>query len=162
MIFSHSKIRGGCLLLAALTLTAQSRLTPVEPSGYAKLIAAHRGKVVLVDFWATWCKPCRAQTPQLVALAQKLHARGLDLITISIDEPSDRATAEKVLSEDHVTGPAYIKNDADDDKFYGAVDDSWIGAAPAMFIYDRNGRKVTSFIGETPVSTIQAAIEKLL
>ncbi len=161
MILSSSKVRC-CLLLAALTLAAQSKLTPVDPSGYAKVVAAHRGKVVLVDFWATWCKPCRAQTPLLVTLAQKLHARGLDLITVSIDEPSDGAAAEKVLAEDHVTGAAYIKNAVDDDKFYTAVDDSWIGAAPAMFLYDRNGRKVKSFIGETPVSTIQAAIEKLL
>jgi thiol-disulfide isomerase/thioredoxin len=171
MIFSSSKsrkprgLRGrwpATLLLAALTLTAQSKLTPVAPSGYAKLIAAHRGRIVLVDFWATWCKPCRAQTPQLAVLAQKLHARGFELITISIDEAPDRAAAEKVLGEDHVTGAAYIKNAADDDEFYDAIDKDWGGAVPAMFLYDRSGRKVKSFIGETPVAQIQAAIEKLL
>jgi thiol-disulfide isomerase/thioredoxin len=150
------------LALAAVSLIAQSRLEPVDQSGYAKLIAAHKGKVVLVDFWATWCKPCRAQTPQLAQLDLKLRARGFELVTISTDEPEQQAAALKVLSEDRVGGAVYIKKAADDDKFYDSIDAKWGGAVPAMFMYDRSGKKVRSFIGETPVKDIQAAIEKLL
>lgn len=148
--------------LIALTLAAQSKLTPVDPAAYSKMLAAHRGKVVLVDFWATWCKPCRAQTPVLATLAQKLHARGFDFVTVSTDEAANEAAALKVLAEDHVSGAMYIKHASDDDKFYDAIDKDWGGAVPAMFLYDRNGRKVKSFVGETPVKDIQAAVEKLL
>ena len=150
------------VFLAALTLAAQSKLAPIDQTGFAKMIAAHHGKVVLVDFWATWCKPCRAQTPLLVTLAGKLRSRGLDFVTVSLDEPTDEAAALKVLAEDHVSGVAYIKHVADDDQFYQAINPDWIGAAPAMFLYDRNGRMAKAFIGETPVKDIQAAIEKIL
>lgn len=150
------------LFLVAMTLLAQPKLAPVDQTGFAKLIAAQRGKVVLVDFWATWCKPCRAQTPVLAALAEKLRARGFELITISTDEASNQAAALKVLAEDRVSGAAYIKNAADDDKFYDSIHKDWGGAVPAMFLYDRAGRKIKSFVGETPVKDIQAAIEKIL
>ncbi|HLH40920.1 MAG TPA: TlpA disulfide reductase family protein [Bryobacteraceae bacterium] len=146
----------------AASLFAQSKLTPLDQSGFAKMIAAHHGKVVLVDFWATWCKPCRAQTPMLATLAEKLRTRGFELVTVSTDELSKEAAALKVLAEDRVSGTAYIKKAADDDKFYDSIDKDWGGAVPAMFLYDRNGRKVKSFIGETPLKDIQAAIEKLL
>jgi len=148
--------------LAAVTLLAQSKLAPVDQTGFTKLIASHKGKVVLIDFWATWCKPCRAQTPVLAQLEQKLRSRGFELVTISTDEPDKVDAALKVLADDHVTGAAYIKKAADDDKFYDSIDPNWGGAVPAMFLYDRSGKKVRSFIGETPVKDIQAAIEKIL
>jgi thiol-disulfide isomerase/thioredoxin len=145
----------------AACLGAQQKLTPVNESAYAKIIAAHKGKVVLVDFWATWCEPCRAEMPQLVKLEQKMRARGLELVTISADEPEQEAAASKVLKEDGVSGTAYLKKAADDDKFIGAIDAKWGGALPALFLYDRSGKKARSFIGETPMKDLEAAIEKL-
>jgi hypothetical protein len=61
-----------------------------------------------------------------------------------------------------VAGPFYLKKAADDDKFYNVVDAKWSGEIPAMFIYDRSGKRVRSFLGETPVKDIEAAIQKLL
>jgi thiol-disulfide isomerase/thioredoxin len=147
--------------LGAQQLGAQQKLVPVNEAAYLKVIAAHKGKVLLVDFWATWCEPCRAEMPQLVKLEQKLRARGFDLVTVSADEPEQEAAAAKVLKDDGVAGPAYLKKAADDDKFIGAIDAKWGGALPALFLYDRSGKKVRSFIGETPVKDLEAAIEKL-
>jgi thiol-disulfide isomerase/thioredoxin len=142
-------------------LGAQAKLTPIDEPGYTKLVAAHRGKVVLVDFWATWCEPCRAEMPQLVKLEQKLRARGFELVTISADEPEQEAAALKLLKTNGVAGPAYVKKAADDDKFIGAIDAKWGGALPALVLYDRSGKKARSFIGETPIKDLEAAIEKL-
>jgi thiol-disulfide isomerase/thioredoxin len=156
-------MRRALFLCVALTLAAQSKLAPVDDAAYAKLIAAQKGKVVLVDFWATWCKPCRKEMPEIAKLQQKLAARGFTVITISTDEPEQEASARKVLEDDHITGAAYIKKTADDDKFYVKVDPEWTsGAVPAVFLYDRNGKRVKSFIGETPTSQIEAAINKIL
>jgi thiol-disulfide isomerase/thioredoxin len=150
------------MLVTGFLLAAPSKLTPVNEASFAKLVATHKGKVVLVDFWATWCVPCRAEMPQLVKLAEKLRARGVDFITVSTDAPEQEQAAFKLLTENTVAAPFYLKVAADDDKFYNSVDTKWSGEMPAMFIYDRSGKRVRSFLGETPVKDIEAAIQKLL
>jgi thiol-disulfide isomerase/thioredoxin len=149
------------MFLASGLMSAQSKLTPVTETSFPKLLATHKGKIVLVDFWATWCVPCRAEMPQLVKLSDKLRTRGLDFITVSADEPENEPAAFKLLMQNAVGAPFYVKHATDDDKFYDLVDPKWAGVMPGMFIYDRAGKRVRSFIGETPVTDIEAAIQKL-
>jgi thiol-disulfide isomerase/thioredoxin len=149
------------MLLAAAVLPGQSKLTPLNETSYPKTIAAHKGKILLVDFWATWCVPCRKEMPELIKLSERLRGK-LDFITVSADEPDKEPAAYKVLMENSVAAPFYMKKASDDDKFYNSVDTNWSGEIPAMFIYDRAGKRVKSFLGETPVKDIEAAIQKLL
>lgn len=145
-------------LLAAWA--AQDRLVPVDAAGYRQLVASQRGQIVLVDFWATWCEPCLKELPELIALHKRLGGR-FRLITISADEPEQEAEAASLLRKLGAPQPAYIKRPGDDDAFIRAVDPAWSGALPALFIYDRQGRKVRSFVGETSISTIEAALRAL-
>lgn len=153
-------------LVLAVSLTGigafGANLKPVDEAGYAKLVAASKGKVVLVNFWATYCVPCRKEMPQLVALEAKLRARGFQFVTISADEPEQQGAAGIFLDKIKVPAPVYIRRAKDDDKFVGLVDPKWNGALPALFLYDRQGRKVRSFFGEANLSVVTAAIEKLL
>ena len=153
--------RTALLLTIALAANAQQKFTPVNEAGYAKLVAAHKGRVLLVDFWATWCVPCRVETPAIVKLAGQLAARGLDVVSISADEPDQETAALKFLRDNRVPGTPYWKKADDDDKFASAVDPKWSGALPALMLYDRTGKKVRAFIGETPTSDVEAAILKL-
>jgi thiol-disulfide isomerase/thioredoxin len=137
-------------------------LVPVDEAGFQRLVNSHRGKVVVYDFWATWCAPCRAELPQLVKLEAKLRSQGVELITISADEPEQKAAAEKFIQKFGVPRPAYLKQAADDDHFINAIDPKWSGALPALFLYDKSGHKVRSFIGETDMAALEAAIHKLL
>ena len=151
-------------LLALVPLLASAQtLTPVDEAGYQKLVQSQKGSVLVVDFWATWCKPCRAEMPQLVKLNDRLKAKGLKLVTISADEPEAEATAKKFLAEMGAVGqPSYVKRPKDDDKFINAIDPKWGGALPALFLYDRTGKKVRAFIGESSMVEVEAAIQKLL
>jgi hypothetical protein len=83
-------------------------------------------------------------------------------VTVSADEIEQEAAAVKVLKANGVTGQTYLKQPKDDDKFLNAIDPKWGGVLPGMFLYDRAGKKVRSFIGETPTKDLEAAIEKLL
>jgi thiol-disulfide isomerase/thioredoxin len=148
-----------CLPLAAAPLVP---LIPINEDGFQKLVDSHKGKVVLYDFWATWCAPCRAELPQLAVLQDKLRARGLEVVTISADEQDHKAGAEKFIQMFRVDGPGYLKQAKDDDHFINAIDPKWGGALPALFLYDRSGHKVRSFIGETDMAALEAAIRKLL
>lgn len=148
------------LLAIAAGLAAQPRLVPLDVAGYRKLLAAHKGKIVVVDFWATWCAPCLEELPQLVQLQRRLGGK-FQLVTISADEPEQEADAVKLLAKFGVPPPAYIKRSGDDDAFIRSVDPAWSGALPALFVYDRQGRKVLSFIGEAEISAVEAAIRKL-
>jgi thiol-disulfide isomerase/thioredoxin len=137
-------------------------LLPVNETGFQKLVDSHKGKVVVYDFWATWCAPCRAELPQLALLQDKLRARGVEIVTISADDQEHKAAAEKFIQMFRVDGPGYRKQADDDDRFINAIDPKWSGALPALFLYDRAGHKVRSFIGETDMAALERAISKLL
>ena len=137
-------------------------LIPIDESGFQKLTASNKGKVVIYDFWATWCASCRAELPALIKLDKKLHASGFELVTISADEPEDAGRAAKLMEQAGVPHPAYQKSAKNDEKFIDSVDHSWSGALPAMFLYDRQGRRARSFIGETDAAVIEKAIRSLL
>ena len=152
------------LPLAVLFLfaPAASGLTPIDETGFQKLVELNKGKVVIYDFWATWCAACRAELPELIKLDKKLHANGFTLVTISADEPEDAARAAKVMAQAGAPQPAYRKAAKNDEHFIDFVDHSWSGALPALFLYDKKGRRMRSFIGETDAATIEKAIRALL
>jgi thiol-disulfide isomerase/thioredoxin len=153
-----------CCVLSGLTaaILCAQKLPSIDDAGYPKAVAAHKGKVVLVEFWATWCVPCRAEMPELVKLEKKLRPRGLDVIMISVDAPEDSAKAAQVLKETTMPVPGFLRNVPDEDKFCASVDQGWAsGAVPAIFLYNRSGKKAKAFIGATPMKDVEAALEKL-
>jgi thiol-disulfide isomerase/thioredoxin len=150
-----------CAALLLLPCISFCALTPLDETGFQKLVDSHKGKVVLYEFWATWCAPCRKDMPELIRLQAKLRSQGFELISISADEPEQDAAAEKILKQLAAPGPLYRKQAKDDDNFINSIDRKWNGALPALFLYDKNGRKVQSFIGETEMSVVEAAIRKL-
>ena len=150
------------IILLLLPVLSFGALVAVDEAGFQKLVDSHKGKVVLYQFWATWCAPCREEMPQLIRLEAKLRSQGFELVTISADEPEQEAAAEKILKQLEVRGPLYRKQAKNDDNFINFIDRKWSGALPALFLYDKNGRKVQSFIGETQMNTIEAAIRKFL
>jgi thiol-disulfide isomerase/thioredoxin len=139
-----------------------SPLTPVDEAGYAKLVAGLKGKVALVNFWATWCEPCRAEMPALAKMAARLKAKGFVLVTVSADEPEDAKNAREFLTKAGILGESYLKQVKNDDKFIGGLEPKWSGALPALFLYDRAGKKVKFLQGEADLKKLEADITRLL
>jgi thiol-disulfide isomerase/thioredoxin len=158
----NRSVKYALIVFCCFPLLAASELIPLNEAGFQKLVGSHQGKVVLYDFWATWCAPCRAELPQLVKLEAKLRSQGVQLVTISADEPEQKAAAEKLIQQFGVQGPLYLKQAGNDERFINAIDPKWSGALPALFLYDKSGRRVRSFIGATDIAAFEAAIRKLL
>lgn len=149
------------LAAAVLSLAAQS-LPKLNEAGYPQMLAAQKGKVVLVDFWATWCVPCRKEMPELAKLEAKLKARGFVLIPVSSDELENEAAAREFLTKSGIRTPGYLKAPKDEDAFIRAIDPKWGGELPALVLYDKAGKKIQMWKGETAIAAIEAAIAKLL
>jgi thiol-disulfide isomerase/thioredoxin len=148
-------------VLLSLLLLAPALLTPIDEDAFQKLVASQKGKVVIVNFWATWCAPCREEMPRMLALERRHAAKSVKLLLISADELGDQAQAAQFLGANQAPQPWYLKKSADDERFIDSIDPKWSGALPAIFIYDRSGRRVKTFIGETEVTDIEAAIKGL-
>jgi len=86
-----------------------------ELSGNTFDLAAQRGKVTIVNFWATWCPPCRKEMPALDAFYRHYHDRGLEMIGLSADRPHDRSEVKKVMQS--FSYPAAMLDDAKSDDF---------------------------------------------
>jgi len=112
-------------------------------------IAAHKGKIVVVDLWATYCAPCRTSFPGLVALS-KHDPENIVCISVSLDDPGDaekRAEALTFLQEQQATF-ANLLCTTDSDKLYDEI--LQIGGIPAVYIYGRDGVQAKLFTGPTP------------
>jgi thiol-disulfide isomerase/thioredoxin len=150
------------VLLMAAALSPAAGLAPLNEAAYSRMVAANKGKVVLVNFWATYCVPCRAEMPALVKMYERLKARGFVFVTVSADEPEDESKAQMFLDRNKVPAPRYLRKAANEDAFINAIDPKWSGALPATFLYDRNGKKVKALFGESDLKALEAAIVKLL
>lgn len=151
------------LSLALLLQAAPpAKLIPLDEASFPRTVASKKGKVLLVNFWATWCEPCRKEMPELAKMAASLKAKGLEFMTISADEPEDEKTALAFLTKAGVVDPVYAKHANNDDKFINAIDPKWSGALPALILYDRLGKKVKIWIGETDLKGLEAELRKLL
>lgn len=100
--------------------------------------------------------------PKLIALEAAKKGEGLDLITISCDDPDQEAAATQFLNAHNAPQPGYVKHAKSDDDFINSIDPKWSGALPGIFIYDRNGQQIQSFIGETDMKLLGAAVTKAL
>lgn len=135
----------------------------LDAAGLRETLAQHKGRVVLLNFWATWCVPCREEFPELSKLQKRHGTAGLQLIGVSTDFAKERAAVRKFLAEQRPTFPNYRKKSGGDDQdFIEAVDPSWGGELPFSVLYDRSGRKVRSVSGKLPIAATEREIRKLL
>jgi thiol-disulfide isomerase/thioredoxin len=111
-------------------------------------IRALRGKVVVVDIWASWCGPCKEEFPHLVELHEKYAKDGFVAISVSIDQPEQTAAALKFLKKVKATFTNYRL-----DEEFAVWQEKWdISAVPAVFVFDRNGKRAGKFTKDDPAN----------
>lgn len=107
-----------------------------DPSGQIRKLSDLRGKVVLLDFWASWCRPCRGENPHVVAMYHKYHDKGFEVFSVSLDR--DKANWEKAIMADGLIWPNHVSDlkywSSEAARIYG------VSSIPCTFLLDQNGR----------------------
>jgi thiol-disulfide isomerase/thioredoxin len=131
--------RRWCTWICLLALAAPLAIPRPAPAATADPLSPHAGKVVLVDFWASWCEPCRRSFPWMNSMQQKYAQDGLVIVAVNVD--NDLAAAQRFLDEN----PANFQVHYDDDKSLARRFE--VVAMPSSFLLDGSGQLVSSHLG---------------
>jgi peroxiredoxin len=129
-------------------------LTLTDLSGQTISFASYKGEVVLVNFWAVWCAPCREEIPQFIALQEKYRSRGFQAVGISLDDPE--ATLRDFCREHKVNYPVVMGDQKIAEDFGGVL------GLPTTFLIGRDGRIQAKYAGATDFAKLNQEITTLL
>jgi len=127
--------------------------TLTDVQGRAVSLADFRGKVVVLDFWATWCPPCRREIPDFITLQSEFGSKGVQFVGIALDEPGN----VKAFAQQNGMNYPVLLGDDDVAKSYGGI-----SGIPTTFIIDRGGKIVNRFVGFRPREAFEKEIRKSL
>ena len=137
----------------------------IDAQGYEKLVQRHRGKPLLINFWATWCEPCRDEYPMLNELAKEYAPKGLRVLGVNSDQDGDLILMRRFMARYKPVFPNYRKKPGkpeEEAEFNQAVLSDWRGELPATFLYDKDGTLIGHFFGARDRKTYEGAIRQLL
>ena len=159
---SHASSGYGRSRNRAASLTADTVLKDLE--GRDVPLAQFQGKVVLVNFWATWCEPCKTEIPWLIELQEKYQTQGFTVVGIAMDEEGRNAVAPFIKQNRFfydqtprtINYPIVLGNDAVAEKFGGVI------GFPTTVLVGKDGRKVKRVDGELSYDEMDKLIASLL
>jgi peroxiredoxin len=123
-------------------------------NGRQVTLGSYRGKVILLDFWATWCEPCRIEIPQFVYLQDRYRQEGLQIVGVSLDD--QEKPVREFYREFKMNYPVVMGNAKLAEKYGGVL------GLPIAFVIGRDGRIYHKHIGETPSSVFEKEVTALL
>jgi len=165
-----------CILLVGFAAPAQRKrgraakprkplpvVSPIDIEAFKGLITQQRERPLLVNFWATFCDPCRDEFPDLVKIDQDYGPRALEFVTVSLDDMSEiKNEVPKFLDLMNAKMPAYLLNVSDPEPAINFIDRRWQGDLPATYLYNEKGEVVYKHIGRVNTAELREAIEKVV
>ena len=142
----------------------ESPIALLKPADFNKLRTDSQGKVLLINFWATWCAPCVAEFPEFVMIDKTYRSKGVRMVSISTDEKSDLEGAViPFLKKQKAEFESFLSDANDPQELIDVVDKNWSGALPATFVFDKRGKLVFTKYGiidrEELLKVLDAALQ---
>jgi thiol-disulfide isomerase/thioredoxin len=129
------RVETGSLSAAEPRLGSELKIKFTSVEGQPVDLAALKGKVVLVDFWATWCGPCVAEVPRVKAVYDKFHAKGFEIVGISLDE--DKARLQAFVKEKGMAWPQFFDGKGWENEICSRYS---VESIPTMWLVDKEGK----------------------
>lgn len=144
---------------------AEPEKTPKAPinlalkdlQGVRRSLADLRGRIVLLNFWASWCGPCRKEMPDLAALRNQLGPRGVEVIGASTDDPEDEPDVRKFVRDHHVDFPVWLGATVENMEAFGLP-----AILPSTVLLDRDGFVAERLAGTVSPKVLREKIDALL
>jgi thiol-disulfide isomerase/thioredoxin len=133
---------------------------PIAVDSIAQNLEQMKGKVVVLDLWATWCGPCRMEIPSFIKLQEKYKAQGLEIVGVSLDPITRGGNSElvgKFMQENNINYTIWIVNNPTALLKYPTGQ-----GIPTTYVIDRNGRIFKQYVGVQPESVFENDIKSLL
>ena len=147
------------LLLLPVPLVAKRIPDPSFKAldGQSHKLSGLRGRIVVVNFWATWCGPCQEELPRLSRIAASYAGKSVSFVYISIDEPRDRGKIPSTLARLNVDFTSWVGADTDTLASFGLGD-----IVPGTIVLDEAGQPVARVMGEAKEEDVRKPIDWLL
>lgn len=146
---------------AQVSIDSIPPLVPISAAGVTEAAAVPGARATLVNVWASWCGPCRAEFPDLMRFGQEYRDQGVRLVLVSVDFPEQENMARRFLAVHGAAFPSYIQ-EGDVMNFINTLNPEWSGAIPASFVYDSGGRLVAFHEGMASYQEFQQMVAPLL
>jgi thiol-disulfide isomerase/thioredoxin len=138
------------------------RVTQIDDARIKQLLKPAGGKPLLVNFWATWCSPCREEFPDLVKIDAEFKGK-IDFFTVSLDFIEEINTGvPKFLSQMKAEMPTYLLTSADENTLISSIAKDWSGGLPFTILYNEKGEITYLRQGKVKHETLKSEIEKTL
>lgn len=153
-------------LLIFLTVNSNSfsqELLPANKITLDSIIEANKGKVIFFNYWASWCKPCVEEFPDIMKINNEYKDKDFKLVFVSLDFGDDLSTqTKKFLKKMKVDFTTYYNAFKNDEDLINYMDKEWEGSIPGTFIYNKNGVLKRTFIGKTNYKDFKEVIDKYI
>lgn len=142
---------------------AETPAQPVSAEQFRAALQQHRGKVLIVNLWATWCVPCLREIPDLLRLEGEAAARGVRLIGVAVDDPSPGAAQVEQFRRKYFPAfVTYARIGPQLDELASVIDPAWNEVVPTTYILDRSGRPVARLQGRKSIEEFRKALDPAL
>ncbi len=141
---------------------SRPKVTVLDESGFARLVAERKGKILVLNVWATWCTPCVEEFPDLAKLDREYKDKNVQVVLVSIDDSDDLKTKViPFLQSHHAAMKSFINGFSTAEKFINTLNASWSGAIPATFVFDAKGKQHLFLLGKQSYQTFKEAVEQV-
>jgi len=138
-----------------------SRIQAATPQEIKKHIQSLNARLTLVNFWASWCEPCKVEFPYILEVERQFQDRGVKVVFVSVDDPVDLTIADNFLAAQNVRGPTFYKGFQPLD-CVNQIFPNWSGAVPASLLLSPDLQIRDAWEGDTTMEELTQRLERQL
>jgi len=138
------------------------KVPELDSTKLGQLISSRNGRALFINVWATWCKPCIQEFPELVQIFNEYKSRNIDFVSLSVDQPEDDSIVVSTVKKFKAGFNVFIAAEKQNDQIINILNRNWSGEVPATFIYNGSGKQEKIILGARNFDFFKNSIDSVL